>query len=350
MSLWRWLDRYWPMSLANDISMWCLWPLDLSFSCPRSACLHVACEQIVIPIGVRSSLMAFRWSTLLFVLSLSTAFSARVVSQDYAACTGSKFVGRAIQVIPSSWAVDGFRLSYSQCFSVDFEEATKESCNLMADMYKGINQRTFVKCQYVSLVHPANKSLTFTGCVTSLSLYDNFKKLLDYRPDECDPETPAVQEIQKAREECKETLCAYAKSGEWYGYLPWSKKKGKQLPWGRDGIVSFTNGWYEQFEKSCSSLLVKAHDTHFVKVEREKVEYQGYRESFFDKTQCGCKSRDLCDWANAMNGGRNRIWKKKGCDASQQKHVKTHWSCWFFYKNIDAEMTHSDDRCFVFHL
>ena len=283
------------MSLANDINMWCLWPLDLSFSCPRSACLHVACEQIVIPIGVRSSVMAFRWSTLLFVLSLSTAFSARVVSQDYAACTGSKFVGRAIQVIPGSWAVDGFRLSYSQCFSVDFEEPTKESCNLMADMYKGINQRTFVKCQYVSLVHPANKSLTFTGCVTSLSLYDNFKKLLDYRPDECDPETPAVQEIQKAREECKETLCAYAKSGEWYGYLPWSKKKGKQLPWGRDGIVSFTNGWYEQFEKSCSSLLVNAHDTHFVKVEREKVEYQGYRESFFDKTQCGCKSRDLCD-------------------------------------------------------
>ena len=238
--------------------------------------------------------MAFRWSTRLFVLSLSTAFSARVVSPDYAACTGSKFVGSAIHIIPDSWAVDGFRLSYSWC-PLEDQEPSKEDCNVMADMYKGMNQRTFYKCQYVSLVHPANKSLTFTGCVTSLSLYDNFKQLLDYRPEECDPEAPEIQEIQKAREECKKTLCTYAKSGKWYGYLPWSKKKGKQLPWGRHRIVSFTNGWHEQFKTSCPSLLVKAEDTHFLKMKREKVDYQRFPETFFDKTQCGCKSRDVCD-------------------------------------------------------
>ena len=45
-SLWRWLDRYWRMSLPNDINMWCsdafiLW---ISSSIASAACLCVGCE------------------------------------------------------------------------------------------------------------------------------------------------------------------------------------------------------------------------------------------------------------------------------------------------------------------
>lgn len=112
----------------------------------------------------------------------------------------------------------------------------------------------------------------------------------------CSSVKPEIQALLKAREDCHNVLCDYARSGKWNGNGRKSREVGVRTAWPEQTTDWGTWGWAKTAQKKCDpNPLLSAVFKHQVDIWQNNMTYKEKSQVFFDKRSCGhgC-TKDSC--------------------------------------------------------
>eukprot|EP00438_Fugacium_kawagutii_P031747 Skav209499 [mRNA] locus=scaffold2576:8644:9312:- [translate_table: standard] len=221
----------------------------------------------------------FRFASCAFLFYLVLPGHARRLEESATDdCKATKFAGWSRTPLFGSTKIDDF--AFGSCGYED--EADEKDCG---EFYVEDEREPgkFYQCRSLNTITIKNRRKLQRCVVWS----DDDKSL-----EACSSSKPEIQSLITLRAECHAILCGYARSGKWNGMTETSHFVGAWKPWPEQTMEKGTWGWKKTARKKCDPQVAKT--THGTPRWGENLIYWQDYQMHFDKTTCGCMSKDKC--------------------------------------------------------